>query len=113
MNLDLRLPILFVIPVIVLNSAFQTSGELHLCYYIVNQKIRIPKCCNPLNSCLLGKQCKDDENWTDSKYGEGLFKCSDMTLDDCENYAEYSAEARRACPEACNDCNGMFFIYKV
>ena len=52
--------------------------------------------------------CQDDQNWVDSKFGDGKGKCEDMTLDWCENQGNYSIEAKRACPKACKVCKGMF-----
>ena len=53
--------------------------------------------------------CQDDQNWVDSKFGDGLGKCKDMTLDWCENQGNYSIEAKRACPKACKVCKGEFY----
>ena len=52
--------------------------------------------------------CQDDQNWVDSKFGDGKGKCEDMTLDWCENQGNYSTEAKRACPKACKVCKGKF-----
>ena len=50
--------------------------------------------------------CQDDQNWVDSKFGDGKGNCKDMTIDWCENQGNYSIEAKRACPKACKVCKG-------
>ena len=49
-------------------------------------------------------ECKDDETWTDHQYGNGKSKCPDMIPDYCNNFGEYSIEAKGACPKACGVC---------
>ena len=50
--------------------------------------------------------CEDDQNWVDSKFGNGKSKCVDMIPDWCQNYGSYSSEAKHACPKTCGQCNG-------
>ena len=54
-------------------------------------------------------ECKDDANWTDNKYGDGESKCTDMKADWCDNYGDYSSEAKEFCPLACSVCSGNIF----
>ncbi len=59
-------------------------------------------------------ECKDDSNWTDNKLGDGNLRCADMNTDWCENYGDYSTEAKEFCPSACGVCSGiqnMIVIY--
>ena len=56
-------------------------------------------------------KCEDDPNWFDNEHGDGKSTCANITADECQNYAAYSIEARRACPKACNACGIQLFIF--
>ena len=48
--------------------------------------------------------CSDDHDWKDSEYGDGKNICRDLSLEWCENFQNYSNEAKRACPKTCGVC---------
>ena len=43
----------------------------------------------------------------DNQYGDGKSSCVDMTANPgwCQNYGDYSIEAKRACPKSCGVCS--------
>ena len=51
--------------------------------------------------------CRDDPNWKDNNYGDGSSGCAHMTPDWCENYGDYSTEAKEFCPSKCDSCPGI------
>ena len=58
----------------------------------------------------LSDLCEDDENWKDTEYGISPYvSCADMIDDWCQNYGDYSTEAKRACPKACGVCKGRIY----
>ena len=59
------------------------------------------------------KVCKDEEYWTDYKHGDGKASCMDMSTNWCNNFGDYSIEARRACPVACGLCSAGEWEFKT
>ena len=85
-------------------------GNVNITYFIHLQlfvNINLNKATNNDYLFSLDTECKDDDTWIDDKYGgTGSSKCSDMIPDLCNNYGDYSTEARRVCPKACGICQG-------
>ena len=61
---------------------------------------------NAYHVIILG--CTDDPNWTDNKYGDGTSKCTDIKIEWCDKFGDYSTEAKMFCPLACGVCPGRF-----
>jgi len=105
-NKDTRqtlLCITFIATTIILEMLNPTDG------YSLASEIRKPEggVFDMLVNAPIQKLCKDDENWNDSSYGDGSTKCADMKYDWCQNFGDYSTEAKRGCPKTCGVCEDM------